>query len=177
MILAQFNQRGSSSYFPTNPSTNLIIRVPPNTKFEVNDIESAWTYDAPFDFIFMRYMSAAIENWPKLISNIYEYTTPGGWVEFQDFDAGYRSDDGSLKPDNIILKWASMLTDAAEKAGRTASPGSHLEGWAREAGFENVNHKIYKLPIGPWPKDKHLVRYSNALIANISLTSNRKKSA
>ena len=27
----------------------------------------------------------------------------------------------------------------------------------KEAGFQNVRVERYKLPIGPWPKDKHLV--------------------
>ncbi len=27
----------------------------------------------------------------------------------------------------------------------------------KDAGFQNVKAERYKLPIGPWPKDKHLV--------------------
>jgi hypothetical protein len=128
-------------------------------KFEVNDVECPWTYKAPFDFIFVRYMAASIANWPKLISNMYEYTAPSGWVEFQDHGSSYRSDDGSLKPDNIVLEWAKIILDASENAGRTGTPGSHLEGWVRDVGFENVHHTIYKMPVGPWPRDKELVRY------------------
>ena len=35
-------------------------------------------------------------------------------------------------------------------------PGPQLEGWAKDAGFKNVVHQRFKLPIGPWPRDPHL---------------------
>jgi hypothetical protein len=31
-----------------------------------------------------------------------------------------------------------------------------LEGWVKDAGFQNVVHKRYKIPIGPWAKDPTL---------------------
>lgn len=40
---------------------------------------------------------------------------------------------------------------------RDPSPGLSLHKWVTEAGFENITEVKYKLPIGPWPKDKHLV--------------------
>jgi len=47
-------------------------RVPPNVKFEVDDVESEWTYGSPFDYIFCRYMVVCILDWPKLTKNIFE---------------------------------------------------------------------------------------------------------
>jgi hypothetical protein len=46
--------------------------VPPNVKFEVDDVESEWVHDAKFDWIFCRYMAASIFEWPKLVGNIFE---------------------------------------------------------------------------------------------------------
>ena len=40
--------------------------------------------------------------------------------------------------------------------GREACPGPKLEGWVRDAGFTNVKHERFRLPIGSWPKDAHL---------------------
>lgn len=40
--------------------------------------------------------------------------------------------------------------------GRDANPGSQLEGWARDAGFVNVVHKRYRVPIGPWARNATL---------------------
>lgn len=48
-------------------------RIPPNLKFEVDDVEREWTYPFKFDFIVCRYMAGSITDWPKLIERIYEY--------------------------------------------------------------------------------------------------------
>lgn len=80
----------------------------------------------------------------------------GGWCEFQDFDLQYYSDDGSLKPEDPLLYWISTLLDAARQLKRDPNPGSKLEGWVKDAGFKNVVHKRYKIPIGPWAKDPTL---------------------
>ncbi|KAI9802536.1 MAG: hypothetical protein M1833_001608 [Piccolia ochrophora] len=46
--------------------------VPPNVKFEVDDIEHEWTHSEPFDYIHCRYMATAIAYWPRLVSKCYE---------------------------------------------------------------------------------------------------------
>lgn len=81
---------------------------------------------------------------------------PGGWAEFQDFEFNFHSDDGSLKEDSEMFKWITTLNDAADKFGRNSSPGPNLEGRAKDAGFVNVKHQKFRLPIGPWAKDAHL---------------------
>jgi hypothetical protein len=40
--------------------------------------------------------------------------------------------------------------------GRNGSPGQHLKAWAEAAGFNNVQHEVRKVPIGPWAKDKKM---------------------
>jgi hypothetical protein len=37
--------------------------------------------------------------------------------------------------------------------GRDPNPGSQLLGWVKDAGFVNVVHKRFRLPIGAWPRD------------------------
>lgn len=78
---------------------------------------------------------------------------PGGWAEFQDFDLQYYSEDGSLALDDPLLFWISTLLDAARSLNRDPNPGSKLEGWVKDAGFKNIVHKKYRVPIGPWAKD------------------------
>ena len=65
--------RSHSFQFFTGPSDNFGSRVPPNVKFEIDDVECGWIYEAPFDFIFCRYMAAGIKDWPKLVESVYEY--------------------------------------------------------------------------------------------------------
>ncbi|EGS19969.1 uncharacterized protein CTHT_0044650 [Thermochaetoides thermophila DSM 1495] len=130
--------------------------VPPNVKFEIDDVECPWVYEAPFDFIFCRYMATSIADWPKLVSNAYDNLAPGGWAEFQDFDLQYYSEDGSLKPESYTYQWITTLLDAARQTGRDPCPGPKLEGYLRDAGFINVEHRRIRWPIGPWPRDPHL---------------------
>jgi hypothetical protein len=81
---------------------------------------------------------------------------PGGWVELQDFNLQYYSEDGSLTENHKTLIWINTFLDAARKMGREPSPGPTLEGHLLDAGFEHVHHTRYKIPIGPWAKDAHL---------------------
>ncbi|KEZ43231.1 hypothetical protein SAPIO_CDS4914 [Scedosporium apiospermum] len=134
-------------------SASMPTFVPPNVKFEVDDVESPWLHQDKFSWIFCRYMAASIFDWPKLVNTIYENLEPGGWCEFQDFDLQYYSEDDSLKPEDPLLTWISTLLEAARKLGRDPNPGSKLEGWVKDAGFKNVVHKRYRIPIGPWAKD------------------------
>lgn len=48
------------------------IFVPPNLKFEVDDIEKPWTFKVKFDFIFCRMMSGAIKDWVKLFERSFK---------------------------------------------------------------------------------------------------------
>ena len=138
-------------------------RVPPNVKFEVDDAEERWTFPEKFDYVHVRYLAAAIVNWPKLMRQAFEATAPGEWAEFQDFDLKYYSEDGSLKEEHSVQKWITTLLKAAEDFKRDPSPGSKLEQYMKDAGFEDVHHEKYRMPIGPWPKDKHLVSTYRAM--------------
>lgn len=132
--------------------------VPPNLQFEVDDAESAWPPRPPFDLIHGRYLAGSIQNWPMLIAQCYEQTVPGGWVEFQDFDLHNVSPDDTIPPGNHTLEMYKYVIEGCEKMGRTACPGPSFKGWLEEGGFVNVHVEIFKLPVGPWPKDPHLVR-------------------
>ncbi|KAH6634596.1 S-adenosyl-L-methionine-dependent methyltransferase [Chaetomium sp. MPI-SDFR-AT-0129] len=130
--------------------------VPPNVRFEVDDVEDPWVYPAKFDWIFCRYMAASIYDWPKLMGQILENLNPGGYAEFQDFNLTYYSEDGSLTPTHALREWIETLTGAADSLGRDSNPGSKLEGWARAAGFKDVTHRRYRMPIGTWARDRTL---------------------
>lgn len=57
-------------------SANMPTFVPPNVKFEVDDVESPWLHQEKFDWIFCRYMAASIFDWPNLVNTIYEFVPP-----------------------------------------------------------------------------------------------------
>ncbi|TEA10582.1 Secondary metabolism regulator laeA [Colletotrichum sidae] len=128
--------------------------VPPNVKFEIDDVESEWLDDRKYDFILCRYMVGSIADWPKLVKNIYDNLNPGGWAEFVDMSGEYYSDDGTLTENHATRKWNKTLVDAIASIGRESRPGPKLEGWVREAGYQNMVHQKFKVPIGPWAKDE-----------------------
>ncbi|OHE95619.1 methyltransferase domain-containing protein [Colletotrichum orchidophilum] len=137
-------------------SANQPTWVPSNVKFEVDDVESPWLHSTKFDYIFCRLMAGAIGDWPRLVKNIYDNTSPGGWVEFQDLDLLYRSDDGSITDEHDCMKMNKTFISTCKQIGREPCPGPLFKDWVTEAGFINVSHQRYKLPLGPWPKDPHL---------------------
>ncbi len=151
------------------------IRVPPNVKFEVDDIEKEWAYSSSFDFIHCRAMAAVIADWPRLTKQCFQlglplicmrncltfaiprFTKPGGWVEFVDLDMRVYSSDGSLSDDSPLYKWNRDILRAARMMGREPNPGPLLSGFLHDAGFVSVKEEVYRVPIGTWPKDRNLV--------------------
>ena len=71
MILVQCNLHGMSNARLQDKAA-YTVRVPPSVKFEVDDVESPWTYSDPFDYIFCRYLCTAIRDWPGLVKNTFE---------------------------------------------------------------------------------------------------------
>jgi ubiquinone/menaquinone biosynthesis C-methylase UbiE len=136
---------------PTQPTW-----VPPNLKFELDDAQLDWTFpDNHFDFIHMRLMMGSIKDWPALYKQIYRCLKPGGWFEHHDYDPNVYCDDGSVKPDSAWHQWGPIFLDAGKKTGRTFSViiDHQNYNWMKDVGFENVEEKRHKLPLGGWAKD------------------------
>lgn len=149
--------RSESRKFAVKHTRLTLSRVPTNVKFEVDDCEAEWAFQHKFDLIHLRYMAASLKSWPKMVRQCYENTVPGGWTELQDFDLLYRAEDGSLPEDAPLNFWIRTLMDASRAFGNDPCPGENLGQWLVDAGFEDVHVDKFPIPIGPWPKDKHLV--------------------
>lgn len=131
--------------------------VSPNAEFVIDDIEDDWGYEAnPFDYIHARYLAGSIRDWPRLVSQAYACTKPGGWVEFQDWDCMVESHDGSISKDNPLWRWHEECNGRIEGTA-TGRPGPRLEEWVKAAGFVNVVVEKFPIPLGTWPKNKNLV--------------------
>jgi hypothetical protein len=83
--------------------------------------------------------------------------TPGGWVEFLDYDLEWYSDDNTLRPDSALKKWLDLFYEASRKTGCDHQPGPKLEGYLRDAGFTEIHNEKFRTPVGRWPKDEKLV--------------------
>ncbi|KAK4185323.1 S-adenosyl-L-methionine-dependent methyltransferase [Podospora australis] len=142
--------------------------TPPNVSFVVDDVELDWAVSTPYDYIHCRYMAGGIQDWPRLVKQIYNNTKPGGWVEFQESANTLYSQDGSLKPDNAMVRLMDSLALACDKIGRTLDPAPSMKKWAEEAGFINVTEKRFRLPIGNWPKDARLKEVGTLMGVNFT---------
>ncbi|KAL1966263.1 hypothetical protein VTN77DRAFT_4616 [Rasamsonia byssochlamydoides] len=150
------DQFQSAEVYGTDLSPTQPQFVPPNLKFIVDDFEDEWVYEDQrrFDFIHGRYLAGSVKDWGRLLKQAYKWTAPGGWVEFQDWNIHMYSEDGSTKGTSIE-QYYKVTTEGFTKAGYVVSPGPGLEQWFREAGFEDIHVQKYRIPMGPWPKDKY----------------------
>ncbi|KAJ4262867.1 hypothetical protein NW762_006480 [Fusarium torreyae] len=134
--------------------------VPPNCKFEVDDINQEWTYpNDTYDFVHIRGLTGCIPDWVELHKKAYKSLKPGGWVEHVELWGIAKSDDGSLKPDSPAKRWVDVFEKIGEATGKDFFTGHKAADFQRKAGFTNVYEKKLKVPIGPWPKDKKLKQW------------------
>ncbi|KAF9880481.1 hypothetical protein CkaCkLH20_02435 [Colletotrichum karsti] len=128
--------------------------MPPNVKFEVDDLEEPWTYSQPFDYIHSRMMNGCINDWDAYAKKCFDNLSPGGYVEFNETPLKPMSDDGTLKEDAQILKIAGLIQQASEKGGRPTIDINSFKDVLIRAGFEDVKVLKYKWPTNTWPRDK-----------------------
>lgn len=162
--------RGHSDFadeFPSSEVTGVDISpiqpgwVPPNCKFQIDDVEQPWTWTPDFDFIHLRHMEACISDWPAFYKQIYDHLKPGGYFEMKDFDIEFRSQayGDSLPEDHVYRRWGKIFFEAANRLGKSMdqSRGGHkIADAMRDAGFVDVVEKSWPVPIGGWPKDPTL---------------------
>ncbi|KAG7046329.1 methyltransferase domain-containing protein [Colletotrichum scovillei] len=132
---------------PTQPQF-----VPPNVKFEVDDIEDTWTYSGPFDYIHSRMMNSSISKWEEYIRQSYENLTPGGWLELQEFGLPL-SDDDTLKEEHALYQSMKHLGEAAAKSDHAFVDLDALKPMLEAAGFVDVTELRFKWPSNTWPRN------------------------
>lgn len=120
--------------------------MPPNVKFEVDDAEFDWSYNARFDYIHGRSLCGSIGDWDKLYGQALRHLQPGGWMESQEYEVWFHSDDGTLETlATNCVKYQETLDEASEKFGKKMNSVQLLEGKMKNAGFEDVTSDIYKV--------------------------------
>ncbi|KAJ8117647.1 hypothetical protein OPT61_g1183 [Boeremia exigua] len=132
--------------------------VPPNVKFEIDDAEASWTWPLDhFDLVHMRTMTGCIRDWPKLFAQAYAHTRPGGYIELQEMDYLGVIQPTSRNPGTAFHTWCTEQGSAALKVGvNLRTSVEFMKSSLETAGFVDVEVREFKLPIGPWPKQKRL---------------------
>lgn len=73
-----------------------------------------------------------------------------------EFDVRVYSDDGSLKPHHLLAGWGDNFIGCSDRAGRSLKTQETMKAAIEKAGFVDVQEHLYKVPMGPWPKDQVL---------------------
>ncbi|KAL2021766.1 hypothetical protein VTK56DRAFT_6709 [Thermocarpiscus australiensis] len=132
--------------------------VPGNCRFHVDDYEDDWTYreDEKFDYIHGRALSGTVADWARFYRQVRQHLKPGGWCEMQEYDAWIFSDDDSFERAGWTKTWVEKLDEASRMFGKRINVAKHHKQWMIDAGFEDVQEKVIRIPIGPWARDPAL---------------------
>lgn len=132
--------------------------VPPNLQFVVQDLEEPWDMPGRFDFVHTRLMNGfSVKSWPNFYKNAFASMKPGGWVENQEFDLNFTTDDNSQPHDSAVRRWQDIWNEAVATVGMTGRCDPiKMADQMKAAGFINVAVRPFKMPLGPWPKNKIL---------------------
>ncbi|KAF0316929.1 methyltransferase domain-containing protein [Colletotrichum asianum] len=114
--------------------------VPPNCRFEIDDIEKEWAWNTRFDFIFCRDMNGSFS----------------GYFEIQDSIWPPVCDDGTFSEDSALYKWIRLLVEASDKLGRPIDQTAQRPMMMQAIGFEDIRTTRVVFPVSPWPKDDRL---------------------
>jgi len=129
--------------------------VPPNCRFEVDDVESEWVHpENTFDLVHNRYMLGSIKNWDEHFCRMFRHIKPGGYLEVKEGVLELYSQSGPC-PENVT-KFFELLRESGNKSGRPMIGVEDFRAKMEAAGFQDVEERVDKLPVGTWPKDKLL---------------------
>jgi trans-aconitate methyltransferase len=129
--------------------------VPPNCKFEIDDLEEPWTWSTQFDYIHTRMMASSIADVPKFFRKCYQNTAPGGWIEMQDTHFPLLSQDGSLHAGTALHEWCHKMVTGLKMFQREIETPNYQK-YMEDAGYVDVKEVQYVWPSNAWPKDKKL---------------------
>lgn len=130
--------------------------TPPNCSFQVDDFESDWLYSKPFDFIHARELEGCMSNETRLFKQALEHLKPGGYFEIQAIFARFVSDDDTVEKAPNCQLWMKTLCEGMAQFGKPMDHAPQWKGMLEEAGFDDVQEEVFKIPIGSWPKDPKL---------------------
>ena len=129
--------------------------VPPNLRFEVDDCCDDWLYKRPFDFIHVRGLYGCVADWGRFYDQALQNLQPGGYLEQLEMSVTVDSDDGSAN-ETYIREAGKFSLESCDKFGKNVRTVDEMEGNMKKAGFTDVTVHSFKVPVGPWPKDKRL---------------------
>jgi hypothetical protein len=81
------------------------------------------------------------------------HTKPDGYLEIHEIDPSFYCDDNTIPEDSSACRWSELFLEACAKLGRPIPGVDAYKKWMEEAGFVDIQERIYKRPSNTWPKD------------------------
>lgn len=129
---------------PHNPGD--LDRADPGNDTQPNDIPQE-----QFDFIHIRYKSTGVTDSPRIFRLAYEQTKPGGWIEVVE-NPPSPCTACSPTSDGTQGKGGAPPTSRTVKDFATSKMAFWIKQQLIEAGFVEVEEKVWRVPTGPWQK-------------------------
>jgi SAM-dependent methyltransferase len=120
--------------------------IPPNVRFYVDDAEDEWAFDNHnFDLVHGRMLAGSINNWPRFFEQAFANLRPGGYVEMNELELSFCSDDASpedIEPLNQIM---ARYNKASKMFGKSFDDVSSMKQNMQDAGFVDIQKEVYKV--------------------------------
>jgi ubiquinone/menaquinone biosynthesis C-methylase UbiE len=133
--------------------------LPPNLRFEIDDMTEEWTYPPnTFDYIHMRWLVGALPDFTYVFRQAFKALKPGAIFESKESSAMIQSDDGTVEIGSALDQWGRVFWQAGKKFGRSFRVHEdNIQRKAMEAaGFVDIKEYEFKTPLGSWPEDEQL---------------------
>jgi hypothetical protein len=91
-----------------------------------------------------------------LLRRAYDHIKPGGWIETQDFSANVDCDDGTMPVDHPLAVFWDKFEQSMRLFGPEIRIAPRIGKLMEDAGYINIQKKVFKVPVGIWPLDKTL---------------------
>lgn len=120
---------------------------PANYRFVPGNILEGLPFpDASFDFVHQRLLFFAIpsDRWQFVLNELIRVTRPGGWVEVVEGHYGYEP----MGPAAQLI--ADVMLSTMQKRGIDPRNSARLDQYLLTAGFQPVQTRTVKLPVGDW---------------------------
>jgi len=83
-------------------------------------------------------------------------TKPGGWIEIQEHENIPYCDDGTMPDDYPVTDFFTHVKQGMAVFGGDSAAILKTDDYLRKAGFTNITDMVYKIPVGPWARNKAL---------------------